>query len=208
LLRPLTPRSSWLRGLDLNQRPLGYELLQPPPITGLYEPPDGKSWHIAAGHATPAQPERRCRTLRPARTFQVGPFSRVVVRLASVAALLFPLDGTKPFAMSLREDRRTVASTFSSSQFRNPSPRTGGGDSTQIRIARAAVLKPVTVAALGDRRGAWVARRSLVYREGGLRRKTIGIRVESTPELNRAPNPCFSVERTPSRSRNRNEGVG
>ena len=23
--RPLTPRSSWLRGLDLNQRPLGYE---------------------------------------------------------------------------------------------------------------------------------------------------------------------------------------
>src|SRR5439155_27185058 len=83
-----------------------------------------------------------------------------------------------------------------------------GRQSTQIRIARAAVLKPVTVAALGDRRGAWVARRSLVYREGGLRRKTIGIRVESTPELNRAPNPCFSVERTPSRSRNRNEGVG
>jgi hypothetical protein len=25
LLRPLTPRRSWLRGLDLNQRPLGYE---------------------------------------------------------------------------------------------------------------------------------------------------------------------------------------
>jgi hypothetical protein len=24
-LRPLTPRRSWLRGLDLNQRPLGYE---------------------------------------------------------------------------------------------------------------------------------------------------------------------------------------
>jgi hypothetical protein len=23
--RPLTPRGSWLRGLDLNQRPLGYE---------------------------------------------------------------------------------------------------------------------------------------------------------------------------------------
>src|SRR2546425_11002393 len=25
LSRPLTPRRSWLRGLDLNQRPLGYE---------------------------------------------------------------------------------------------------------------------------------------------------------------------------------------
>src|SRR5438034_9284699 len=25
LLRPLTPRRQWLRGLDLNQRPLGYE---------------------------------------------------------------------------------------------------------------------------------------------------------------------------------------
>src|SRR5262249_45342016 len=25
LLRPLTPRCRWLRGLDLNQRPLGYE---------------------------------------------------------------------------------------------------------------------------------------------------------------------------------------
>src|SRR5262245_26134045 len=25
LLRPLTPRRTWLRGLDLNQRPLGYE---------------------------------------------------------------------------------------------------------------------------------------------------------------------------------------
>ena len=24
-MRPLTPRSQWLRGLDLNQRPLGYE---------------------------------------------------------------------------------------------------------------------------------------------------------------------------------------
>src|SRR6266851_3515198 len=28
--RPLTPRRSWLRGLDLNQRPLGYELCHIP----------------------------------------------------------------------------------------------------------------------------------------------------------------------------------
>src|SRR6266481_10186997 len=55
--RPLTPRRSWLRGLDLNQRPLGYEMTQPPLTTRLYEPPVGRSWQIAAGNTTPAQPE-------------------------------------------------------------------------------------------------------------------------------------------------------
>ena len=49
--------TQWLRGLDLNQRPLGYELPQPPQITGIYGPPVCRSWHRAAGNATPAQPK-------------------------------------------------------------------------------------------------------------------------------------------------------
>ena len=48
----------WLRGLDLNQRPLGYELLQPSQTTDTYGPPAGKSCHITAGDATQAQPEK------------------------------------------------------------------------------------------------------------------------------------------------------
>ena len=105
----------------MNQRPLGYELLQPPPITGLYEPPDGKSWHIAAGHATPAQPERPCRTPGPARTFQVGQSPRLSFDWRLSPALLFSVGWDEAIRRKLREGRRTVASAFSSSQFRNPS---------------------------------------------------------------------------------------
>ena len=56
----------------MNQRPLGYELPQPPQNTGFYEPPACRSWHLAAGNATPAQPEKRGDAPSPTRTFQVG----------------------------------------------------------------------------------------------------------------------------------------
>jgi hypothetical protein len=68
----LSPCFGWLRGLDLNQRPLGYELPQPPQTTGFYEPPVGKSLHLAAGNATPAQPEKTLSLPTLLRTFQVG----------------------------------------------------------------------------------------------------------------------------------------
>src|SRR2546428_8971357 len=61
-----------LRGLDLNQRPLGYELVQPSRITDIYEPPMCRSWHRAAGNATPAQPTRLPSGGTELRTFQVS----------------------------------------------------------------------------------------------------------------------------------------